>query len=61
MENEFAVLYETVMDRKLNPEEGSYTSYLYSKGEEKILKKGWRRMYGSDHCLIITIQRRSGQ
>ncbi len=32
-------LYETVLDRKLNPEEGSYTCYLYEKGLEKILKK----------------------
>lgn len=39
MENEFQNLYETVLDRKNNPEEGSYTAYLYSKGEEKILKK----------------------
>nr|WP_276926383.1 phosphoribosyl-ATP diphosphatase [Faecalibaculum rodentium] len=36
---ELNVLYETVMDRKANPEEGSYTSYLFGKGEEKILKK----------------------
>ena len=37
--NEFENLYETVKDRKVNPEEGSYTSYLYDKGLEKILKK----------------------
>ena len=37
--SEFKNLYETVMDRKLHPEEGSYTSYLYDKGLEKILKK----------------------
>ncbi|WP_276936620.1 phosphoribosyl-ATP diphosphatase [Faecalibaculum rodentium] len=36
---ELNVLYETVMDRKASPEEGSYTSYLFGKGEEKILKK----------------------
>ena len=39
MENEFASLYETVLDRYKNPEEGSDTSYLFSKGEKKILKK----------------------
>lgn len=38
-ENEFQVLYETVLDRKENPEEGSYTAYLFQKGQEKILKK----------------------
>lgn len=32
-------LYATALDRKLNPEEGSYTTYLYEKGLEKILKK----------------------
>ncbi len=37
--NEFQVLYDTVLDRKANPEEGSYTSYLFGKGKEKILKK----------------------
>ncbi|WP_300911265.1 phosphoribosyl-ATP diphosphatase [Faecalibaculum rodentium] len=36
---ELNVLYETVLDRKARPEEGSYTSYLFGKGEEKILKK----------------------
>lgn len=28
-----------VIDRKANPEEGSYTNYLFDKGEDKILKK----------------------
>lgn len=32
-------LYATALDRKQNPEEGSYTTYLYEKGLEKILKK----------------------
>ena len=32
-------LYETAMDRKKNPEEGSYTTYLFDKGLEKILRK----------------------
>ena len=31
--------YQTVVERKANPEEGSYTTYLYNKGLEKILKK----------------------
>lgn len=39
MNNEMQELYETVLDRKISPEEGSYTAYLFSKGEEKILKK----------------------
>ncbi len=32
-------LYEMLKERKDNPREGSYTSYLYGKGREKILKK----------------------
>ena len=32
-------LYELIEGRKTNPKEGSYTSYLFDKGLEKILKK----------------------
>lgn len=32
-------LYETVVNRKNNPQEGSYTCYLLDKGLDKILKK----------------------
>lgn len=32
-------LYATIMDRKKNPVEGSYTNYLIDKGMNKILKK----------------------
>ena len=32
-------LYEMLLDRKQNPREGSYTSYLFDKGLDKILKK----------------------
>jgi phosphoribosyl-AMP cyclohydrolase / phosphoribosyl-ATP pyrophosphohydrolase len=32
-------LYEFLKNRKENPTEGSYTSYLFSKGLDKILKK----------------------
>ena len=27
-----------ILDRKKNPKEGSYTNYLFEKGEDKILK-----------------------
>ena len=33
-------LYELIEGRKTDPQEGSYTSYLFDKGLEKILKKG---------------------
>ena len=32
-------LYEVVSDRRVNPQEGSYTCYLFEKGLDKILKK----------------------
>ena len=32
-------LYQTVISRKENPQEGSYTCYLFDKGIDKILKK----------------------
>ena len=32
-------LYRVVEDRKANPQEGSYTCYLFDKGLDKILKK----------------------
>lgn len=32
-------LYQTVVERRDNPKEGSYTCYLLDKGLDKILKK----------------------
>lgn len=32
-------LYDVVVNRKENPEEGSYTCYLFGEGMDKILKK----------------------
>ncbi len=32
-------LYNLLSDRKNNPQNGSYTTYLFEKGKEKILKK----------------------
>lgn len=32
-------VYEVIVDRKINPKEGSYTNYLFEKGIDKILKK----------------------
>ena len=37
--NELYALYETILDRKENQQEGSYTCYLFEKGLDKILKK----------------------
>lgn len=38
-ENIVKTLYDTVEDRKVNPEEGSYTAYLFREGVDKICKK----------------------
>ena len=35
----FIALYQTVVNRRDNPKEGSYTCYLLDKGIDKILKK----------------------
>lgn len=32
-------LYQTIVNRKLNPVEGSYTTYLFDQGIDKMLKK----------------------
>ncbi|MBP7175932.1 MAG: phosphoribosyl-ATP diphosphatase [Thermoclostridium sp.] len=42
MQNTFEVfkeVYGVIVDRKMNPKEGSYTNYLFDKGLDKILKK----------------------
>ena len=39
MKDEFESLYQTVMSRRENPQEGSYTCYLFDQGLDKILKK----------------------
>ena len=35
----FEEVYNTILDRKDHPKEGSYTNYLFDKGVDKILKK----------------------
>ena len=39
MDSTLETLYSVVLDRKANPQEGSYTCYLFDKGLDKILKK----------------------
>ena len=45
---EIEVLYNTIQDRKNNPQEGSYTTYLFNKGLHKILKK-----FGEESTEVI--------
>ena len=35
----FEKVYDTIVDRREHPKEGSYTNYLFDKGIDKILKK----------------------
>ena len=39
MSNTLEELYGVILDRQKNPQEGSYTCYLFDKGIDKILKK----------------------
>lgn len=39
MNDTLQALYSVVCERKENPQEGSYTCYLFEKGLDKILKK----------------------
>lgn len=39
MNDTLHVLYAVILDRKIHPQEGSYTCYLFDKGLDKILKK----------------------
>lgn len=41
-------LYELIRGRKENPREGSYTTYLFEKGLDKILKK-----IGEESCEVV--------
>lgn len=39
MDDTLQKLYDVILDRRTNPQEGSYTCYLFEKGLDKILKK----------------------
>lgn len=39
MKHVFTELYKVIEDRRTNPQEGSYTCYLFDKGLDKIIKK----------------------
>lgn len=54
--NEFSIegLYGLIKGRKDNPKEGSYTSYLFDKGVDKILKKV------GEECTEVVIAAKGG-
>lgn len=39
MNETLSALYHVIQDRRANPQEGSYTCYLFQSGLDKILKK----------------------
>ena len=45
-------LYATIKDRQVNPVEGSYTNYLFEKGQDKILKKVGEEMHRNYKLLL---------
>lgn len=48
-------LYEVVKERQKNPQEGSYTCYLFEKGLDKILKKC------AEECGEVLIAAKNGR
>ena len=49
-------LYALIEGRKTDPQEGSYTSYLFDKGLEKILKKVGEISDLAYHVLVLMIE-----
>ena len=54
MNNALQALYETVVSRKEEKQEGSYTCYLFEKGLDKILKKC------GEECSEVIIAAKNG-
>lgn len=48
-------LYELIKGRKTNPKEGSYTTYLFNRGIDKILKKV------GEECTEVIIEGKAGK
>ncbi len=54
MDESMQALYNIVLSRKRNHEEGSYTCYLFEKGLDKILKKC------GEECSEVIIAAKNG-
>jgi len=54
MDDTMQELYETILSRKENKTEGSYTCYLFEKGIDKILKKC------GEECSEVLIAAKNG-
>ena len=53
-ENILQGLYDTVIDRRDHPAEGSYTAYLFDQGLDKMLKKC------GEECTEVVIAAKNG-
>jgi len=54
MNDAFKSLYQVIENRRENPQEGSYTCYLFEKGLDKILKKV------GEECAEVIIAAKNG-
>ena len=54
MQDVFQELYNVILDRRENPQEGSYTCYLFEQGLDKILKKC------GEECSEVIIAAKNG-
>lgn len=55
MNDTFRALYETVLQRRDEQKEGSYTCYLFREGVDKILKKC------GEECSEVIIAAKTGK
>jgi len=55
MKDALSELYEVVLERKSEKQEGSYTCYLFEKGLDKILKKC------GEECSEVIIAAKNGK
>ena len=55
MKHVFTELYKVIEDRRANPQEGSYTCYLFDKGLDKILTKA------GEECAETIIAAKNGK
>ena len=58
----FEDVYKTILDRKVNPKEGSYTNYLFDKGIDKILKpKSFVHIHSSYIINLYNLDRKDNE
>jgi phosphoribosyl-ATP pyrophosphohydrolase len=61
MQDAFNALYDVIMQRRSNPQEGSYTCYLFEQGIDKILKKCGEECAETIIADIFSLQKTPGK